>query len=200
MKRTMIHHKCPNRNNNRSWWWIIVLILIVVIWIQYMKWKAIDSLPASNLNGLQPVTTFDLQRYLGQWYEHSRYDQWFERGLNRVQATYSLNPENPKQIIVENRGSDCEKMKYIRGFAVQTDRIGVLAVSFFPFIKSMYVVLYLDANYRYAVVGSPSRKALWFLTRDPQGLIPPTVLQEMNNAAKQNRFDLSLLKTLVYQC
>ena len=34
--------------------------------------------------GIQPVRPFDINRYLGQWYEIARLDHSFERGLTNV--------------------------------------------------------------------------------------------------------------------
>jgi apolipoprotein D and lipocalin family protein len=183
-----------------NWWPILIVLLLIFIYIQYLKWNAVETLSVSNLNGLFPVDTFDVERYLGDWYEHSRFDHSFERGLSEVRASYTINTNNAKQLIVENRGIDCRRPdrqpKYIRGFAVQTDKIGVLAVSFFPFIKSMYVMLFVDPEYQYAVVGSPNRKALWYLTRNSNGTIPAAMLQQMNAITTRNLFDVKLLQTL----
>ncbi|MGA0151085.1 MAG: lipocalin family protein, partial [Luminiphilus sp.] len=38
--------------------------------------------------GIEPVTGFDQERYLGTWYEIARLDHSFERGLSEVTATY----------------------------------------------------------------------------------------------------------------
>lgn len=38
--------------------------------------------------GVQPITNFDANRYLGKWYEIARLENWFERGLEQVSATY----------------------------------------------------------------------------------------------------------------
>lgn len=38
-------------------------------------------------SGVTPITGFDLDRYLGRWYEIARLDHAFERGLSRVSAT-----------------------------------------------------------------------------------------------------------------
>lgn len=43
--------------------------------------------------GVVPVTDFELDRYLGQWYEIARLDHSFERGLHRVTAHYSLRED-----------------------------------------------------------------------------------------------------------
>lgn len=40
--------------------------------------------------GLQPVSGFEVDRYLGRWYEIARLDHSFERNLSNVTAEYSL--------------------------------------------------------------------------------------------------------------
>ena len=55
-------------------------------------------------SGHQVVKPFQLDRYLGTWYEVARLDHGFERGLNRVTATYSLRDDGGVRVI--NRGQD----------------------------------------------------------------------------------------------
>lgn len=43
--------------------------------------------------GHQVVKPFQLDRYLGTWYEIARLDHGFERGLSRVTASYSLRDD-----------------------------------------------------------------------------------------------------------
>jgi apolipoprotein D and lipocalin family protein len=54
--------------------------------------------------GVRPVTDFQLDRYLGTWYEIARLDHSFERGLTDVSATYSRRPDGGVDVL--NRGSD----------------------------------------------------------------------------------------------
>ena len=51
---------------------------------------------------VQPVNNFDLDRYLGQWYEIARLNHSFERGLDQVTATYS--PRDDGGVMVINKG------------------------------------------------------------------------------------------------
>jgi apolipoprotein D and lipocalin family protein len=44
-------------------------------------------------DGVEAVKGFDVNRYLGTWYEIARLDHSFERGLSRVQAEYSLRDD-----------------------------------------------------------------------------------------------------------
>mgnify|MGYP006200966221 CR=1 FL=1 len=45
-------------------------------------------------DGVRVVSPFDLQRYLGTWYEVARLDHRFERGLVDVSATYRLDADD----------------------------------------------------------------------------------------------------------
>ena len=43
--------------------------------------------------GIEPVTGFEAQRYMGRWHEIARLDHRFERGMTEVTADYSLNDD-----------------------------------------------------------------------------------------------------------
>lgn len=120
--------------------------------------------------GVEPVADFDLNQYVGKWYEIARLDHRFERGLEKVTATYTIADDGT--VRVENRGFAKNKQKWKDAvgkarFADQKN-IGHLEVSFFgPFFGS-YVVFELDqANYQYSFV-TGGANTLWLLSRTPQ--------------------------------
>jgi lipocalin len=51
---------------------------------------------------ITPVSDFELEKYLGRWYEIARLDHPFERGLEQVTADYSLRQDG--SVLVKNRG------------------------------------------------------------------------------------------------
>lgn len=117
---------------------------------------------------MEPVTHFDLNKYLGRWYEIARMPAGFENNLIQVTATYSLR--NDGKVRVENAGVDARssKRKMAIGkakFARNADT-GYLKVSFFGPFYADYIILELDKEYRYALVAS-SIKYLWILSRTP---------------------------------
>src|SRR5690554_7009160 len=93
-------------------------------------------------SGIEPVTGFDQDRYLGTWYEIARLDHSFERGLSRVTAEYTLNDDGSIRVI--NRGYNTEKgaWKEAEGRAkfVGDSEVGHLKVSFFGPFYASYVV------------------------------------------------------------
>lgn len=122
----------------------------------------------SNENPINntPVSTLDLNRYLGSWYELARFDHSFERGLTACTANYSLNDNGTIRVL--NSGLKKGKVSSAEGKAKTTDIIGLLRVSFFGPFYSDYRVLMLAEDYSYALVGSGSDKYLWILSRTPE--------------------------------
>ena len=117
-----------------------------------------------------PVKEFELDRYLGKWYEIARLDHPFERGLEQVTAEYSLREGGG--VLVKNRGFSMEKNKWSetegKAFFVGKSSEGYLKVSFFGPFYGSYVVFELDKdNYQYAFVSGPNTSYLWLLSRTP---------------------------------
>jgi apolipoprotein D and lipocalin family protein len=144
--------------------------------------------------GVRPVSNFDVQRYMGVWYEVARLDHWFERGLVNVTATYTAMPDG--SIHVVNRGFDSRSSLWVQaeGRAVLAGKPGEgrLTVSFFRPFYAPYNVIALDReNYSYALVCGRTRSYLWILARAPR--LPDDVLVELIGQANAMGFDTRLL-------
>jgi apolipoprotein D and lipocalin family protein len=137
---------------------------------------------------VKPVQSFELNRYLGKWYEIARLDHSFERGMEQVSAEYTLK-ENGK-VAVLNRGfvtktgqwKDAEGKAYF----VNKKEEGYLKVSFFGPFYGSYVIFELDQNYEYAFVSGPDTSYLWLLARKPH--IAPEIIERFKTRAKELGF------------
>lgn len=121
--------------------------------------------------GVTPVTGFDVERYLGTWYEVARLDHSFERGMTNVTATYLKNEDGT--IGVVNRGYKTDNCRFeeAEGTArFQGDpSVASLSVTFFwPFAGGYHVFALDQQDYQYAMVAGPSRKYLWILSRSAE--------------------------------
>lgn len=163
---------------------LLVCLLLLMGGVAIAKARAPQS---SQSIDRTPVRKFDLARYMGTWYEIARFDHKFERGLEAVQTTYTLEPDN--RVKVENSGYDLRKGR--RSVAVgkgrATDIPGRLRVSFFWIFYSDYNVLELGPDYGWALVGSSSPKYLWILSRTPT--LPQETLDEILHLARQRGYD-----------
>ena len=112
------------------------------------------------------VASFDLHRFLGAWYEIARFDHPFERGLTQARAQYALRADGNVDVL--NTGIQNGAPKTAKGRACRTDTPGLLRVSFFGPFYSDYRVLWLDADYQHALIGSGGDHYLWLLARAPR--------------------------------
>ncbi len=131
-------------------------------------------------DNVTPVQNFELQRYLGKWYEIARLDHSFERGLSNVTAQYSLRDDGG--VTVVNRGYSKTKGSWKdaqgKAFFVRENTEGYLKVSFFSIFYGAYVVVELDQQgYQYALVSGPNKSYLWVLSRTPN--LNPDVYQRL---------------------
>jgi apolipoprotein D and lipocalin family protein len=147
------------------------------------------------------VSMLDLNRYLGRWYEICRLPlRWEDETASDITATYSLNDDGT--VRVDNRcfDEDGQPSQAIGEAAPVDDAKSRLKVTFLPqyvrwipFTKGDYWVLKIDSDYRTALVGTPDRKYLWILSRQPQ--ISETIKDEYLAEARQQGFDLTNLIT-----
>lgn len=112
------------------------------------------------------VTDFELNRYLGDWYEIARFNHRFERGIEQSKAQYTLRDDG--KIKVLNTGIKDDKFKEAKGVAKLTDTPALLRVSFFGPFYADYRVMLIDADYQHALIGSGSNSYLWILSRTPR--------------------------------
>lgn len=140
--------------------------------------------------GIEPVGSFQLERYLGRWYEIARLEHAFERGLSHVSADYEMRDDGGVRVV--NRGFSAaeNRWKEIEGRAVFVEGpdLGYLKVSFFGPFYGSYVVFELDReNYQYALVSGPDRSYLWLLARTPD--LAPEVIDRLVRKAQAAGFD-----------
>jgi len=119
---------------------------------------------------LEVVSPFEVERYLGRWYEIASFPQSFQKGCLGTTAEYAL--VSPSKVSVTNRCYDESFDGDVR-VAHGTARIpnpeepSKLLVSFFWPFSGKYWVIELGNDYEYAVVGHPNRDYLWVLSRSP---------------------------------
>ncbi|MFZ3052817.1 MAG: lipocalin family protein [Sulfuricurvum sp.] len=137
---------------------IVYLALTMLIFL-----SGCSKTPSAPLATVEHV---DLARYSGKWIEIARYENRFETGCAGATAQY-VGKED--YIAVTNRCFDTNGVQSGeangRAYALKDSNNSKLEVSFFRPFYGDYWVLMLGDNYLYSVVGDPSRKYLWILSR-----------------------------------
>lgn len=142
---------------------------------------------------LPTVPAVDLTRYAGAWYEIALLPNRFQKQcVADTQARYRLDGERV-EVINRCRQSD-GSVDAVKGHAkvVEGSSNAKLRVSFFWPFYGDYWVLALDPDYRQVLVGAPSRKYAWVLSRTPQ--MDEAALQALLERAAALGFDKAAFK------
>lgn len=168
---------------------------------------------------LTTVASVDPVQYMGLWYDIAHNPAQFQEGCYGTTAEYTLKSDGTVKV-VNNCYLDAldGELNSITGSAkiVDTTTNAKLSVSFAPtaglirgatsaslrnegarYLEGNYWIIGLNADYSYAVVGEPSRKYLWFLSRTPT--ISDSTLQELLAIAVTKGYDPSKLEYTVQQ-
>lgn len=127
---------------------------------------------------LPTVQSVDLNRYYGIWYEIALLPNPFQAMC--VADTRALYSPDGEAVSVTNQCRTADgKTEQANGIAkvVEGSQGAKLRVSFFRPFYGDYWVLELDPDYRWALVGEPSRKYAWILARDTS--IDPATLERL---------------------
>ena len=135
------------------------------------------SLKSQNIHKYEPVTvdSVDLKKYVGLWYEIAKIPNSFQSKCDHnTTAEYKLRNDGKIDVInkcIEKDGS----VNTANGIAKVVDSktnsklevsfVRILGISLF---WGDYWIIGLDKDYKYAVIGTPTRKYGWILSRTPK--------------------------------
>lgn len=183
---------------NKKIWLTAAALTGFAVWVNVAQAKS-SAIQTPTTAQPKAVNAIDVQKYLGTWYEVARLPMYFQRNCaSDVQAEYSLNADQTIQVKNQCINTD-GKLDVSEGVAYsQNDGNSQLKVSFLPkglrwvpFSKGDYWVLRVDEDYQVALVGGPSHRYLWLLSRTPD--VDEAVIEDYLNTAKAQGYDLSKL-------
>lgn len=151
--------------------------------------------PVGNQAVPEPAKSVDLQRYMGRWYEQFRYEASFQKDMEAVVADYSVNDDGSVRVINSGRKGGLDgKLKTSKGKAkvVDTFTNAKLKVSFFGPFYGDYWVLDRGENYEWSIVGEPSGRYLWALTRDAKP--SADITETLNRRVRELGYDPALIR------
>lgn len=176
----------------------MILIGLAVFSVASVAKAANDS-----VNQIKTVDNIDITKYMGKWYEIAHLPNYFQRKCSaNTTAEYSLNQDKTVKVLnsCQNKNGDLQSSE---GLAKSiNDGNSKLKVSFMPkglkwvpFTKGDYWILRIDSEYKVALVGGPSKKYLWILSRTPH--IDEATYVSYLETAKNLGYDTNnLIKTI----
>lgn len=147
------------------------------------------------------VNSVDLNRYKGKWYEIARLPNWFERKLKCTTAEYVLRGDGRIDVINSGRLlSDRGKKDVAKGLAWVPDKNepAKLKVRFFWPFTGNYWIMHLDMDYTYVMIGEPSFKYLWILSREKK--MDESIYNMLLSEAISNGYDVKDIIRVSQDC
>lgn len=158
--------------------------------------RARSSSQVGNRNVPEPAKPVDIDRYLGTWFEIARYENRFEEGCEAATTEYSRGEDGEIRVINRCRegGLDGTAIETEgRAHVIEGSDNAKLEVSFFgPFYAGDYWILDHDDDYAWAIVGEPSGRYLWILSRTNSPSSEER--QQLRIRAAELGYDLHLLR------
>ena len=150
---------------------------------------------------VKTISSLDVPRYLGTWYEIAKFPNWFQKKcVGNTKAVYSSRSDGTLRVLNSCRQTDGETSE-VEGTARQLGakdspklevRFAPAWLSFIPMVWGDYWVIDLDSQYQIAAVSDPKREYLWILSRTPQ--LDPKVYDDLLRRLQAQQFDVRKLE------
>jgi apolipoprotein D and lipocalin family protein len=144
-----------------------------------------------------PAKAVELSRYVGRWYELARVPNQFEKGrqCDAPTADYQQSPDGAVTVVQTCHVNSPTGPARTYKAAAQILDPGTNAkfrLTFFLLLSREYWVVDHAVDYRWAIVGDPSGKYVWLLSRQPQ--LSPPARSALVARARQLGYDIGRLE------
>jgi len=171
---------------------LLFTLLIFIMIITNGKIPAADK--DKHRHPLHTVSSVDLDRYIGLWYEIAKLPNPFQQKcVQNTTAEYQLMPNGKIQVINRCETGNNDTIS-IQGVAKISDQktnaklkvsfVNILGINLF---WGNYWIIGLENDYQYALVGEPKRKYGWILSRTPY--LSESHWQEVNKILINKGYD-----------
>lgn len=134
------------------------------------------------------VPYLDLNRFMGRWYMIANIPYFAEAGNKAPYVEYSLRKDGSIEDVLTARDA-FDKKPFVKHGTIEVQNHENNAEGRITFLAPLwqdYAVLYIDENYRYTVIGHPSRNYTWVFSRTPE--VSDEVYARMLAVLSANRF------------
>ncbi len=153
----------------------------------------------AKTDSLKTVSSVDLQKYAGKWYEIASKPIHWQRNCDCTSAEYTPRADGKVDVL-----NSCNNRKKLRrdsthavARAVNGSNNARLKVKF-GIITGDYEIIALAADYSYAMVGTRDRKYLWILSRTR--ILDEAIAKELVATAQKLGFNVEDLHFTKQSC
>lgn len=163
---------------------LIALVLVVMTGCQDIKIKPMETVPY-----------VDIEKFMGKWYVIANIPTFLEKGATNAIESYRLNDKGEVETYFSYfKGSPqgAKKEYFPKGFIINKKTNAEWKMQFLWPFKAPFLIIDLDQDYRFTVIGVPNRKYVWIMARDSQ--IPQNTYQGILSRLQKKGYDLTKLQ------
>jgi len=142
----------------------------------------------------------DLPRFMGRWYVLAHTPTRLDQEPYNATETYTLEADGDIETAYEffDGSFDGDYADfYPTGHVYNAETNAEWRMTFFWVFAQPYLILYVDPNYQYTVIGHPNREMMWIMARQPQ--IPDAQYEALEQVLRDRDYDLEKLRRVPQQ-
>jgi len=137
-------------------------------------------------NTMQTVPYVDINRFMGDWYVIANIPTFIEKNATNAIESYALNKEGNIETtftFYKNNPNGEKKVYKPKGYIYNSETNAEWRMQFIWPFKMPFLIIDLADDYSYTVIGYPSKKYLWIMSRKPviQDDIYLSIIQKLKN-------------------
>jgi len=142
---------------------ILILSILSIIGCKKQKIMNIEKT-------LKTVEYVDIERFMGDWYVIANIPTFIEKNACNAIESYKLNARGEIQTtfsFYQDSPNGKRKEYNPKGYIYNTETNAEWRMQFIWPFKMPFLIIDLDTNYSYTVIGVPNRKYVWIMSRKP---------------------------------
>ncbi|MCL2154213.1 MAG: lipocalin family protein [Leptospirales bacterium] len=159
--------------------------------IQYFYFILLISIISCSVkSGIRSDESINYELYQGKWYEIARLPNSFEEGLICITMTYAY--EDDGIMTLTSSGKNKNDPNDTKSFTAKAwipdeNEPQKIKIQFVWPITFDCTLIHIDEAKGYAIIGSPNKKQLWVLSRQP--MINENDIYELKSIAEKNQYN-----------
>lgn len=161
---------------------------------------ACNSSNNSNAKLMQTVPYVDIERFMGDWYVIANIPTFIEKRATNAIESYRLNSKGQIETtftFFQDNPSGKKKVYRPTGFIYNTETNAEWRMQFIWPFKAPFLVIDLDDDYSYTVIGVPNRKYVWIMSREP--ILSDDIFSKITQRLAGIGYDISKIQKIVQE-
>lgn len=149
---------------------------------------------------IKPVSSVNLNQYMGDWYVIACIPTVFETDAYNAVESYQMEKDGSinTNFVYRKDGFDGPEKRYNpHGYVIENTGNAVWGMQFLWPFKAEYIIAYLDKDYTSTIIARNARDYVWIMSRTP--FIKDSEYQALTKTVANLGYDISKLRKVPHQ-